>query len=287
MLEGNDRAEPASHNGVAPISWPAMAAVGTVNALLCQLSTSGISAVLRCAERVALERRQVIQERHTALKYAYFIESGAGILLAKAGGDWASVEIRTLGARDFVGLPLLLGVEQSPHHCTIQLAGEALRLRGSDLDRLLTELPEFRGLMLRYAHEVFVHSSQLVACNTRHNLKQRLSRWLLVASDRMDSDQIDLSPDGLSRAIAARRTGVTTEMGRMEQAGLIGRAGGSILITDRDGLENASCSCHRVLRAAGGRFEPAAGEARTLRPITENRVDKPRRHPGFTCREAA
>jgi hypothetical protein len=99
-----------------------------------------------------------------------------------------------------------------------------------------------------YVHAALIHSSQLVACNTKHTLRQRLARWLLIVSDRLQSNDIALTHDVLGRAIAVRRAGVTTEMGRMEQAGLIRRHRGSISIIDRSGLESASCSCYRVLR---------------------------------------
>ena len=108
-----------------------------INGLLAQLSAGGLAQVLQPAERVSLEKRQVIQERHTSLRYVYFIERGVASLLAKAGGDRANVEIRTLGIRDFVGLPLLHGADTSPHRCTVQVAGEALRLRATEFGRLL------------------------------------------------------------------------------------------------------------------------------------------------------
>lgn len=239
-----------------------------VNELLVQLSAASLAEVMRYAERVSLDRRQVLQERHTPLRYVYFIEGGAASLLAKAGGDRAYVEIRTLGLRDFVGLSPLHGVDTSPHRCAVQVAGHALRLRTADFDRLLRKLPELRTILHSYAHEVFVHSAQLVACNTRHSLRQRLARWLLVASDRLRSDKIEFTHDGLSRAIAVRRAGVTTEMGRLEQAGLVRKTRGAILIVDREGLENASCSCHRMLRATNS---PARHSIRAVHEATRGR----------------
>jgi CRP-like cAMP-binding protein len=252
MSQGYDRSAspPSSSSNLLAQRIPAVVPPTPINELLVQLSAESLAVISRLAERVSLGRRHVIQERHTTMKHVYFIESGVAALFAKAGGDRANVEIGTLGTRDFVGLDLVHGVETSSHRCAMQVAGEALRLRAADFGYLLSQIPEFRFLLLRYAHVVFIHSSQLVACNARHSLSQRLARWLLVASDRLGSDTVESTPEALSRAIAVRRAGVIHEMQRLEQAGLVRRRGDTVSIVNREGLENISCSCHRVLRAA-------------------------------------
>lgn len=226
----------------------------TSNGLLLQLSEGCREKVLAHSTRVPLGRRQVLLERNVSLRFAYFIESGAASLFVKAGADCANVEIRTLGAGDFVGIPLILGAQLSPHRCTVQVTGNALRVAASDFVSLLDGVPELRRCLLTYVHAALIHSSQLVACNTRHTLSERLARWLIVASDRLQSDDIALTHDAVGRAIAVRRAGVTTEMGKMEQVGLIRRHRGSVTIVDRAGLEKASCSCYRVLRGFTSAF---------------------------------
>ncbi|WP_398464474.1 Crp/Fnr family transcriptional regulator [Tardiphaga sp.] len=223
------------------------------NKLLARLSVAGRAIILRHAEPTPLETRQVLQERNVQLQNAYLIESGMASMVAKADEGRSTVEVQTLGVHDFVGLPLLHGVEVSPHRCIVRAPGIALRIDARIFKEMLAAQPEFQKLLLRYSHEVAVHASQLIACNTKHNLRQRLARWLLVASSRLGADRIDITHDGLSRAIAVRRAGVTTEMGRMEQVGLIRRSRGAILIENRKGLEATSCACHRLLRAGNSK----------------------------------
>lgn len=237
------------------------AACQTSNQLLGRLSSDCREDVLARATRVPIGRRQVLLERNVRLRFAYFLESGAASLFAKAGADGANVEIRTLGAGDFVGIPLVLGAAVSPHRCIVQVPGYALRIDADDLVALVEDFSELRSVLLAYVHTVLIHSSQLVACNASHSLRERLARWLLIASDRLQSSHIAMTHDVLSRAIAVRRAGVTTEMGRMEQAGLIRRHRGSVSIIDRSGMEDASCSCYRLLRtsANGSRYKPVSG----------------------------
>jgi CRP-like cAMP-binding protein len=218
------------------------------NELLHALPAETARQFLALMERVPLNRRQVIQERNLPLRHAYFIESGAASLLARAG-DRSTVEIRTVGARDFVGIPLVLGTGRSPHRCVVQVPGHAWRITAEELVRSLDNIPELRRVLLAYVQTALSHSAQLVACNTRHSLRERVARWLLIASDELRSDTIALTHDSMSRALGVRRASVTTTMAQMEQAGLIRRGRGQIMVLDRDGLEGACCGCYRAISA--------------------------------------
>jgi CRP-like cAMP-binding protein len=221
---------------------------GIRNGLLAGLPNDALRVLLKRMECVPLNRRQIIEERHLPLRHAYFIESGVASLLTRAG-DHSMIEIRTLGHNDFVGIPLVLGTDRSPHRCIVQVAGHALRLTARDFVSTLDSSPELRRILLGYVQAALAHSAQLVARNTRHTLNERLARWLLVAIDRLESDEIPLTHCCVSRALGVRRAGITTAMGRMEEAGLIRRGRGRVLVVDRVGLEQASCGCYNVIRA--------------------------------------
>jgi CRP-like cAMP-binding protein len=217
------------------------------NGILKQLSEGCRAEILARSEIVLLNRRQILLERNLPLRFAYFVEGGIMSLFARAGTDRAHVEIGTLGVGDFIGIPIVLGAKNSPYRCVVQVQGSALRIEVDVLTALLESFPDLRRALLAYIHAAIVRSSQLLACNARHSLRERLARWLLVTSDRLQMSQIPLTHDVMSRAIAVRRAGVTTEMGRMEEAGLIRRMRGSILILDPEGLVSVSCSCYRQL----------------------------------------
>jgi CRP-like cAMP-binding protein len=225
------------------------------NELLSALPAEDLAQILPCLERVPLKRRQILQERNLPVVHAYFIERGAASLLLRAG-ERGAVEVGTLGCKDFIGVPIVLGTVRSPHRCMVQVAGEALRIGVADLRRAMDDMPALRRILFGYVQAAMVQSAQLVVCNTRHALGERLARWLLVAHDRMEGDEIPLTHQCLSRALGVRRAGVTTAMGRMEEAGLIRRGRGRLVILDREGLEGASCECHRAIRAEHQRVRP-------------------------------
>jgi CRP-like cAMP-binding protein len=240
---------PAARPSAAP-RWNYRTAAdnGVRNELLAGLPSGSLRFLLKRMESVPLNRRQIVQERNLPLRHAYFIEGGAASLLARAG-DRSTIEIRTLGRKDFVGIPLVLGTGRSPHRCVVQVAGSAMRIAANDLVSAMNECPELRRILLAYVQAALAHSAQLVACNTRHSLSERLARWLLVANNRLDSDEIPMTHHCVSRALGVRRASITTAMGRMEEAGLIRRGRGWILIIDNAGLEQVCCGCHAVISA--------------------------------------
>jgi CRP-like cAMP-binding protein len=223
------------------------------NGLLRALPASALAQLMPLLERVPMRRRQVLHERNLPLSHGYFVERGLASLQARAG-DVCAVEVGTLGKGDFSGLPLVLGTMRTPHRCVVQVAGEALRIGGNELRQALADIPALRQILLAYAQASAVQSSQLVVCNTRHAMYQRLARWLLFAQDQVGAQEIPLTHQFLARALGVRRAGVTTAMGRMEHAGLIRRGRGRLAILDRARLEAEACECYRAIRSEHGRI---------------------------------
>jgi len=199
--------------------------------------------------RIPLKRWQVLQERHIAASHAYFIESGVASLVTRID-DGATVEVRTLGAGDLVGVPIVLGTARSPHRCVVHVAGSALRIPADGLTAAMDEFPALRRLLLRYVQSALVHSSQLAACSIRHSVKQRLARRLLIMADHLFSSDIAITHASLGRALGVRRPSITHAIWNFEQAGLIERRRGEIRVVDRAALEEVSCHCYQAIRAA-------------------------------------
>ena len=238
------------------------------NHLLTALPEDTLARLRPLLEPVELRRKQVLHERNVSMLWAYFIERGAASMLSRSG-ERSAVEVGTLGRGDLVGLPIVLGTLRSPHRCVVEVPGRALRISADNLKRALEDVPCLRRLLLTYVQAVMVQGTQLVVCNTRHNLKERLARWLLVAHDRLDGDEIPLTHQSLSRAIGVRRAGVTTAVGAMEAEGLVRRGRGRLTILNRAALEEASCECYRAIRCEHRRIlctaepnSPARADAR-------------------------
>ncbi|MBW4420153.1 MAG: helix-turn-helix domain-containing protein [Myxacorys californica WJT36-NPBG1] len=108
-------------------------------------------------------------------------------------------------------------------------------------------------LLLRYMQTLFFQVAQGGACFRRHSIEERLARWLLMVSDRIDSNDLPLTQDFISQMLGTRRSGVTVAAGILQEAGLIRYGRGRITIVDREHLEEASCECYGLIKAMSGR----------------------------------
>jgi Mn-dependent DtxR family transcriptional regulator len=90
--------------------------------------------------------------------------------------------------------------------------------------------------------------SQSVACNGVHPIIKRCCRWLLMTHDRVGKDELPITHEFLAIMLAVRRPGVTETLKTLQEQGLITTRRGMVQITDRAGLERASCECYRAVQ---------------------------------------
>ena len=176
-----------------------------------------------------------------------FVETGVLSMIATMeGGEQA--EVGVVGREGLVGVPLLLGDDRSLIEARVQMEGTAFRLAAPDLAGAIDRNAAFRRLVLRYALAFQAQITMTAACNSRHPINERLARWLLIAHDRAEGDAFAMTQEFLSLMLGVRRPGVSLAAGVLQKAGLIHYARGRMEITDRPGLEVASCECYHTVR---------------------------------------
>ena len=72
------------------------------------------------------------------------------------------------------------------------------------------------------------------------------ARWLLMAQDRMGTDNFPLTQEFVAMMLGATRPTVTVVAGTLQKAGLINYHRGHVTIVDRAKLEAASCECYKA-----------------------------------------
>jgi CRP-like cAMP-binding protein len=162
--------------------------------------------------------------------------------------DGGSVESGSIGREGMSGVPVVLDAARTPMPTFVQVPGEALRVRAEVFKQLYEKSPPVRKLLNRYIHTVIVVGSHAAACNRLHKLDERFSKWLLMSSDGVGSDEVDITHDYLAVMMGVRRAGVTEAAGKAQQMGLIRYRRGHVRITDRAGLEACACECYRRTR---------------------------------------
>jgi CRP-like cAMP-binding protein len=128
------------------------------------------------------------------------------------------------------------------------MEGSALRIGAAALRTEMERSATLRGLLLHYALASHAQVTLTAACNARHAIEQRLARWLLLAHDRAGADEFPMTHELLSLMLGVRRPSVTIAAGMLQRAGLIHYTRGRMTITDRLGLEAASCECYDIVR---------------------------------------
>jgi CRP-like cAMP-binding protein len=102
--------------------------------------------------------------------------------------------------------------------------------------------------MLRYVQAQLVQAAQSAACNAKHNIEQRLARWLLLCTDRARTETLKLSQEFLADMLGSTRPTVSIAAGTLKEEGLIDYNRGVILILDAKHLEERACECYHVIK---------------------------------------
>jgi len=230
----------------------------TRNRLLAALPPDVLSELLSKFIHVSLSLRQSLYVAEQPIEAVFFFESGMASMVSQLD-EGIEAEVGVIGSEGMLGTALLHGVETSFTDGFIQIAGTALRMGASVFRQELITNDAFRVLLLRYSEAHQAQIAQTAVCNGRHGLEQRLARWLLMAHDRVDDDELPLTQEFLAMMLAVHRPSITITAGILQRAGLIRYANGRITILDRSSLEAASCECYG---AVNRRFEQVLGRSR-------------------------
>src|SRR5260370_41899655 len=66
-------------------------------------------------------------------------------------GEEPSVEAGVIGHEGMVGIPIVLGADHGPHEVITQVAGIGWRMSAHRFKGVLSESPDLRGVLQRYA----------------------------------------------------------------------------------------------------------------------------------------
>ncbi len=214
------------------------------NELLSALPPVELSQLRPFLTRVPWINGQGLHEAGERIEQVFFVEQGLAAMMADTESG-SSTEVGLVGREGLVGLPVLLSpAAASFHRAVVQMPGNALRMPAPALRSSLDALPVLRGLLFQALEAFMAQVAQTAACNSQHSLTQRLARWLLMAHDRSDGDNLALTQEFLSAMLAVRRSGVTVAMQALQAAGVVGQRRGHVIICDRPGLEAAACGCY-------------------------------------------
>jgi CRP-like cAMP-binding protein len=181
------------------------------------------------------------------IRHLVFIEDGVGSM-TNTFRDGFQVEVGMFGVESVMGASVLVGTLKSLNKVYMQMSGYGYACSTAAAVQEYSRFGRFHDLVLRYLQAQFVQTCQSAGCNAHHELPQRLSRWLLLCSDRSENTTLKLTQEYLADMLGTRRSSVSLAAERLQREGLINYHRGRVMIADRQGLERRACECYRVVR---------------------------------------
>jgi CRP-like cAMP-binding protein len=215
----------------------------TGNLFLDALPAATAQRLVPMLSRMHLPRAEVLAQAGVEFEHLYFpIHCLISTITRMADGS--AVEVGIAGHEGFSSMSLAFGSRISAHTTLVQIADSSYRMSAEAFSAEIRADSDLRERVLAYGQYAFTAATQFAACNRLHPVEERYARWLLMADDRVGSDEFALTQEYSAQMLGVRRASVTVVAGTMSQAGLIAYRRGRITVLDRDKLEAASCECY-------------------------------------------
>lgn len=217
--------------------------------LLTGLPDAEFERLMPLLEPASLSAGDRLAEAGEATRFIYFPENSV-ISCHADMQDGRSAEVGMVGFEGVAGLVGFLGSRPPAHSLRVLVAGSALRVRRQELARELERSEGLRRSLLAYSAEYLTQVAQRAACSLLHRTEQRLAVWLLLLTDRLDTDTVEMTQELMAYHLGVRRAGVTVLAGELQRQGVIVYTRGSLRVVNRPLLEAVACECYGALTDA-------------------------------------
>jgi CRP-like cAMP-binding protein len=215
------------------------------NSLLRNLEAEVIARL--CLSPVTFELGHEIEFPGAPIHHLFFVEEGMASMTTTFK-DGSQVEVGMFGYEGIIGVSALMGTKRSLNRVYTQIAGHGY---SSPVEVARAEFRAggtFQSLALRYVQAQLVQTAQSTGCNAKHNLEQRLARWLLLCADRAHTNHFKMPQESLADMLGTTRPTVSLAAGHLKEEGLIEYNRGAISILDVAGLEKKACECYHIIK---------------------------------------
>jgi CRP-like cAMP-binding protein len=223
-----------------------------------RMQTDGYkNTMLRALDREVIERLHLrpvkfelgheIEFPGRPIENLFFVEVGMASMTTTFR-DGSQVEVGMFGYESIIGVSALMGTKRSLNRVYTQIEGHGFSSPVEAARKEFETMGQFHSLALRYVQAQLVQTMQSAGCNATHDLEQRLSRWLLICSDRAHEGTFKMSQEFLGDMLGCSRSTVSITATQLKEEGLIDYSRGVIRILDRAGLTRRSCECYQVIK---------------------------------------
>jgi CRP-like cAMP-binding protein len=191
------------------------------------------------------------------IDYLYFVEDGMASQTTTFR-DGSQVEVGMFGFESVIGVSALMGTRRSLNRIYTQIAGSGYAVPVALARREFVLGGNFQYRCLCYVQVQLLQAMQSAGCNAKHEIDQRLCRWLLLCADRAHATTFRMPHELLADMLGSTRPTVTHAAIGLKDAGLIRYSRGVIHLLDLEGLQARACECYGVVERHLGNQEEFA-----------------------------
>ena len=217
------------------------------NSLLAALPYKDHQLLLAHLEPIELTFGEEIYVPGEPIRHVYFPTDSLVSLLTQVDGHQA-LEVGMVGHEGMLGIPLALGISNSPVRALVHGAGMALRMTSAHFNYEFQHSVGLQHEIFRYIYDQMSQLTQTAVCNRFHHVEARLASRLLMTRDHVRANQFHLTQDLLGDMLGVRRVGITKAANDLRLRKLIDYNRGDISILDDEGLEAAACPCYQTVK---------------------------------------
>jgi CRP-like cAMP-binding protein len=225
-------ASPAKHGGLK-------------NDLLLQLSPGTRETLLNEAHYVELPVGRTFARVGDPIAAAYFPDSGV-LSLIREMTTGHQVAVAAVGAEGVIGLGALLGISYHSHSSVALVPSSGYLVDSDQFLSVFRKSEDVRRIALAYVGRRMDELNVAAACNRVHSHRQRLARWLLIATDKAQQLWLPVTHDALAQMVGGPRHAVTVALNQLRTKGAIAYRRGRIDVLMRSNLVKEACECYNT-----------------------------------------
>jgi hypothetical protein len=111
------------------------------------------------------------------------------------------VEAAMFGRNSVVGGGAALDGRVAVNRAVVQAEGSSLTIDTMVLSKFVNASDTLRAALMRHEMASYAMTQQVAACNARHELDERLCRWLMQTRDTLESHTLPLTQEFLAQGL--------------------------------------------------------------------------------------
>jgi DNA-binding transcriptional regulator YhcF (GntR family) len=164
--------------------------------------------------------------------------------------DGRDVETILVGREGAVGGIVSQGRLPAYTRIIVKFGGPFVRLNVRKLDAAKASSATLHNVFSRYADCMLAQMFQSTACNAIHSIEQRTAKWIISAMERTDGEgAVPLTHEQLATLLGVGRSYTSRVIQTFKAEGILQTRRGSILVRDRDALQERACLCNESVKS--------------------------------------